>query len=261
MISIAYVGLAAAVALGSLKVADTYHKEHYAQHIFLPKSSIAPINPENNIFIFDMHKVFMEQDFLSIYADIIKNYYRPMSGLLLYPSTYRNAGIIAQETKVAECITQRLEDLYPQLKGIQSHMQNLFLQQAFMHDTIALIKQLKSNGYKIYVLSNCAEETYKLLEKRYPEIFTLFDGYYLPSVENKYDFKPRNSFYKGCKTYLAQQGNESKMPIFIDDRKKNVLSALSEDFMGIHFVTAAQLKKDLHTLKALDSTEALFCEN
>ncbi len=46
---------------------------------------------------------------------------------------------------------------------------------------IEIIKELKDKGYKVYVLSNCAQETYDKLKIKYPGIYSLFDGEYLPS--------------------------------------------------------------------------------
>jgi len=253
MMSLAYIGLASLVTLGSLKMADNYRQEHYAQHIFSQKALTGPITPENTVFVFDMHKVFMKQD--ALYSGIFKRHWQPMSKLLLYPSTYSNVRTLVKETKIIERIGERLEGLYPQLDGLSLTIQDIFVKQAFMPDTLAIIQQLKSKGYKIYVLSNCAEETYKILETTYPEVFTLFNGYYVPSAENKYDFKPRPSFYKGCKTYLAGQGHHDKTPVFIDDRKRNILSSLPEDFVGIHFTSATQLKKDVQRLEQDNSKE------
>ena len=118
-----------------------------------------------------------------------------------------------------------------------------------MLDTIKIIKELKNNGYKVYVLSNCAQETYDKLKLKYPAVYNLFDGEYLPSKHNNYNAKPHKSFYREFKSYLVAQGHGSKQIVFIDDKEKNVTAAKKEHIFGVQFTGAKKLRTDIAKLE------------
>ena len=83
-----------------------------------------------------------------------------------------------------------------------------------------LIKKLKDNNYKIYLLSNINPYTYDLVEKS--GLFLLVDGYVLSYKEHK--VKPFISIYK---TLFERYNIIPSESIFIDDNEKNISTGVS----------------------------------
>ena len=203
------------------------------------QAKIAPVSPLNTVYAFDMHKVFMEQSWTKLVTSLLYTYHVKTIQLLDLKNRH----------KVGEKYFERMEKKHPSLKGITKHFEHFLLNQPFMHDTLKLIRELKQKGYKVYVLSNCAQETYDKLQVKYPAVFNLFDGEYLPSKNNNYNAKPHSSFYREFKVYLGQQGHGSKQIIFIDDKEKNVSAAKKENIIGIQFTGAKKLRTDIMKLE------------
>ena len=105
-----------------------------------------------------------------------------------------------------------------------------------MPETVAYIRELKEKGYQLYVLSNCRHDTFAQETEQHPELFSLFSGAYLPCPENNFGCKPQSAFYQLFKAYLAQQGHADKQIVFIDDKLKNITSAVPHGISGIHFI-------------------------
>ncbi|HSW76640.1 MAG TPA: HAD family phosphatase [Candidatus Saccharimonadales bacterium] len=85
---------------------------------------------------------------------------------------------------------------------------------------VDLAKKLKKNGYKLYVLSNWDEESFRLLKKQNTEIFNLFDGIMI-SGEEKLG-KPNPEIYKRL---LEKYNLDCRECTFIDDESNNTQAA------------------------------------
>lgn len=83
-----------------------------------------------------------------------------------------------------------------------------------------LIKKLKYNNYKIYLLSNINPYTYDFVEKS--GLFSLVDGYVLSYKEHK--VKPFISIYK---TLIERYNLIPSESIFIDDNERNINTGVS----------------------------------
>ena len=83
-----------------------------------------------------------------------------------------------------------------------------------------LIKKLKDNNYKIYLLSNIKPYNYDFVEKS--GLFLLVDGYVLSYKEHK--VKPFISIYK---TLFERYNIIPSESIFIDDNEKNISTGVS----------------------------------
>ena len=167
----------------------------YTAESITTQPKIVPVSPLNTVYAFDMHKVFMEQNWTKLVTSLLCTYHIKSIALLDLKNRHR----------VGEKHFELMEKKHPSLKGISNYFEHFLLNEPFMLDTIEIIKELKKKGYKVYVLSNCAQETYYKLKIKYPEIYILFDGEYLPSKENKYNAKPNASFYKEFKSYLIEK--------------------------------------------------------
>lgn len=90
---------------------------------------------------------------------------------------------------------------------------------------LELLRSLKEQGYKLYILSNCEVGSFNLLTKKFPEMFTyqdknMFDGVMLASHEKT--VKPDLKIYKAC---LEKFNINPTQAIFIDDTLENKIAA------------------------------------
>jgi HAD superfamily hydrolase (TIGR01509 family) len=93
---------------------------------------------------------------------------------------------------------------------------------------VRYIKSLKSQGHSVYVLSNWDAESFDEVQKRYPEIFGLFDGILISG--NVHALKPTPSIYSKM---LEQYGLDPEKSWFIDDQDDNIKAAQDLDINGI----------------------------
>ena len=87
-------------------------------------------------------------------------------------------------------------------------------------NVLNLIKELKNNNYKIYLLSNINPYTYEFVEKS--GLFELVDGYVLSYQEHK--VKPFVSIYT---TLLERYNLIPSESVFIDDNQNNITTGNS----------------------------------
>lgn len=109
-----------------------------------------------------------------------------------------------------------------------------------------LIKKLKDNNYKIYLLSNINPYTYDLVEKS--GLFSLVDGYVLSYKEHK--VKPFISIYK---TLFERYNLIPSESIFIDDNERNIntgvsLGLISKKVEPDNYTSIVNVLKDLNIL-------------
>ncbi len=109
-----------------------------------------------------------------------------------------------------------------------------------------LIKKLKDNNYKIYLLSNINPYTYDFVEKS--GLFSLVDGYVLSYKEHK--VKPFISIYK---TLIERYNLIPSESIFIDDNERNIntgvsLGLISKKVEPDNYMSIINVLKDLNIL-------------
>lgn len=106
-----------------------------------------------------------------------------------------------------------------------------------------LAEKLKENGYKLYILSNWANDSFPLLKRRYPKLFQLFDGIMISGEEAL--GKPHSDFYQRLlmKYHLA-----AEECIFIDDEPHNIEAAKA---LGVTSITHDSNKSVLLQLKKI----------
>ncbi len=101
------------------------------------------------------------------------------------------------------------------------------------------LRDLKERGYKLYILSNYAEETYKQTKDKL-KFLSLVDGAVF-SYECKM-IKPQRQIYEHiCQKY---QLNCSES-IFVDDRQENVQAARNNGILSVLFQNYEQAKTEL----------------
>lgn len=97
--------------------------------------------------------------------------------------------------------------------------------------TAALIAELKSVGYRVFVLSNMSKEYIEYLRKM--PVYSHFDGEVVSCEVGL--TKPEKEIYT---LLLERFGLEPSQTMFIDDRKENVEAAAQVGIVPFHFSTA-----------------------
>lgn len=92
-------------------------------------------------------------------------------------------------------------------------------------NVIDLIKKLKDNNYKVYLLSNINPYTYEFVKTS--GLFDIVDGYVLSYLEHK--IKPYDSIYK---TLISRYNINPDESLFIDDKEENVKTANRLGMLG-----------------------------
>lgn len=108
-------------------------------------------------------------------------------------------------------------------------------------NTVKFLKDLKNQGYKIYILSNISGDSYKFVSQY--DFFDFVDG-------GVYSYelhicKPNKEIYKKL---LDKYNLEPKDTIFIDDMLPNIKSANELGINGIQFTTLNEVKQKVKIL-------------
>jgi len=107
---------------------------------------------------------------------------------------------------------------------------------------IQILRELKSNDYKVYFLSNFIREAFDYVQDCY-EFITLVDGKVISS-ELKY-VKPEVKIYQ----HLLEKYNlNPEQCVFIDDVESNLPQAQSLKMKTIHYLKDTDLRSELRKL-------------
>ena len=93
------------------------------------------------------------------------------------------------------------------------------------NNVLNLIKKLKVNNYKVYLLSNINPYTHDFIKPS--GLFEIVDGYILSYIEHQ--VKPYTSIYK---TLISRYKLNPKETLFIDDKEENVKTANQLGILG-----------------------------
>lgn len=111
---------------------------------------------------------------------------------------------------------------------------------------VKLIKQLKENGYKLYVLSNWDKESFPLMLQKHDKVFKLFNGIMISGEAGI--GKPNPHFYT---TLLQKYHLDPHECIFIDDEPKNVETAQNLGITAILNKSIIETYEELYKLGVL----------
>ena len=110
-------------------------------------------------------------------------------------------------------------------------------------DTVALLKTFKDhNKYRLIGLTNWSHETFPVALERFA-FLSWFEGIVVSGTE-KMKKPDANIYTLTADRYKIIPENA----VFIDDKLENVHAAAQLGMHGIHFTSAAKLKRDLETL-------------
>ena len=105
---------------------------------------------------------------------------------------------------------------------------NWYKECPYIEGMVELIKKLKKDGYKIYLLSNILKEFADYMD--YYEVFDMFDGLILSGVEGV--VKPSDEIFR---LTLDKFGLKAEESLFIDDLKHNIEGAERNKINGYIF--------------------------
>ena len=132
-----------------------------------------------------------------------------------------DTGYLSRE-EIINIINDRSNNRYKDL--VIDFMNNFDKYRYIQQDVLEIIKKLKNQGYKVYLLSNTNEYSY---EKVIKDIEYLFDGVVLSCKIHM--IKPYEGIYK----YLIDKYNIiPEESLFIDDREDNIKTANSLGING-----------------------------
>lgn len=97
-------------------------------------------------------------------------------------------------------------------------------------DLIPLITALKKRGITLYVLSNWDKESFALLQKKYNELFSLFDGAIISGEVGH--AKPHENIYAHLKNQIPDH-----LICFLDDQPENIQAGKEA---GLHTILVRQ---------------------
>jgi 2-haloacid dehalogenase len=125
-----------------------------------------------------------------------------------------------------------------------------------LQGTVEIMKQLKRAGYSVYGLSNWSAETFPLVREKFV-FFGLLDDIIISGEVGQ--IKPDPEIYEIA---LRRIGRPASECLFIDDSLANIEQAQKMGFAVVHFHSPEQLRRELKTLKLLDSNSSsqLFIE-
>lgn len=122
----------------------------------------------------------------------------------------------------------------------QLHWENMF---CILEEGKALVERTKNAGYHCYVLSNYNEEAFAYTEKKYREVFQLFDGKVISGRVRM--MKPDSKIYE----YLLQKYQLKKEEcVFFDDTKKNVDASNAYGISSFLYTDSEKAWCDLQSL-------------
>ncbi|OGB84491.1 hypothetical protein A3F66_00340 [candidate division TM6 bacterium RIFCSPHIGHO2_12_FULL_32_22] len=186
---------------------------------------------KNKIILFDLHGVLIEFSFLELIKSFLK-YNKKLDLVICFLDPriiYKTIYLIFTE-KVVEKSALVLIEKFPKLNKHYDFILNGINKQKIKKNSLKVLENLKKNNL-LYIFSNIGEKSIKILENRYPELFSNFvDIFYTKSSEN-YLCKPNKTYFENVIKKLPQ----NKEIFLIDDKKENLIVAKNFGFRTIRF--------------------------
>ena len=204
------------------------------------------LSPEESIIIFDLHGVLFKHD----YAKMIRTFAQsPQKWLLLRgifsPCLIWDVLKLLYRRPIPESFFMHLAHTYKDIDKALPLLIRIANCQKRNEPMIALVKELKQQGYALGVISNIGEQIFNDLAPEHEDLFTLFDTITVASAQSNYASKPNPTIYK---LFLQNLSDQTKHMVLIDDKQKNLCGALAFDIIGIRFRSYAACKKQLAQL-------------
>ncbi len=210
----------------------------------------AAANPSTTVFAFDLHHVVVKPNLWERAKILLKSPDRwtllqhALNPIFLF-DLYR---VFGQQSRAYERGMAELHHKYPKLKKVDGTIAEMANAQCPIPETMQLIEQLKTQGYKVYLLSNIGEHWFDKFKEKFGNIVALFDGCAICERLNGYMQKPSLAMYKNFRNKF---GLWDKKIIFLDDLKSNIKSANAMGFHGIHFKSMNDVLTELTSINIM----------
>lgn len=209
------------------------------------------LKPDQVVFAFDFHDVIVKNRPSRMISSAWNLFWRAknkkqLTGLILNPRFWSDVRKIKKEVDVSDHMLHKVAQKYPALKPHLHQCVELTTLHKPIAESVALLKELKGRGYKLYLASNIGPDSFEIMRKKHPEIFSYFEDCYIATGTN--GKKPDRGYYVGLKEFLNARGHINKRVIFIDDKIKNIDGALKArvGIDAIRFKSTKGLRKDLN---------------
>ncbi len=202
--------------------------------------------PQNTVFAFDLHDVLVKTN----YWEAVKVSFKELSisdmiFIITHKEVRRSFKAAFNNQITVEKMLDNLSRKEERVKKLKEPIIKIINCQDINQDVLDLAHEIKTLGFRLYLLSNIGIQALNNLYTKHPNLNKLFDGFYVPRPENFYMRKPSLYFFSEFKRYLREIGDKQKNIIFIDDLKENVENARKLGFKAIHFTSKKQLEYDL----------------
>lgn len=108
-----------------------------------------------------------------------------------------------------------------------------------LDDVVEILEELRERPLGLYALSNFSGDLFREVSPRF-EFLKWFDGLLISGDEGI--IKPDPAIYE---LLLDRFDLTARRTVFIDDRAENIEAARAAELVGIHFHSAAQLRREL----------------
>jgi len=201
------------------------------------------MNPHKTIVTIDLHGVLFKHDYKNMLRTFFKSKYKAkLFFALLNPLLWIDTIKLFFGRAVAEEYLIGLARKHHRLKPFVPLGMAIANQQKPVEEVVNLCSALKIKGYTLHLFSNIGSIVFDDLQRKFADIFQLFDCICLPSEANDYRRKPSNQAFKA---YLDLYNPREKQVILIDDKMVNIRAARKHGLRSIFFHSPAQLKRDL----------------
>lgn len=208
------------------------------------------LRADEYVFAFDLHDVVFKTDWQARWQELkAVPYSLDLILTLLNPFFLYDVINLIITVDTYEEIIETLSNKYPTVTKYQESILALINTQAPIEGTVKIIKDLKAQGFRLYVFSNIGKASFLRLKELYPEIFALFHGYTYAEPDDNWIKKPHKEAYE---KFLHAFNLQRHHVIFIDDKQINIEGAQKVGINGIHFTSATELE---HTLKHYNPQE------
>ncbi len=201
------------------------------------------MDPNDTVIAVDLHGVLFKHNYKKMLLIFLASKKKlQLIRALLSPSLWIDTIKLIKRNGIAEQFLVGLADKHHRLRPFVPLGIAIANQQKPQLDVINILKELKKNGYKLYLFSNIGSIIFDDLHKKFPELMKLFESFTIPSKHEGYIRKPST---KAFQLYISQNGLENKKIILIDDNRKNTKAARQHGIHGIFFSSIKQLNKEL----------------
>lgn len=192
--------------------------------------------------VFDFGKVLVDYDFERFFIKYIPD----MGRCLRFVPVLHNVALqqlLDREEEPFDVIMERVindnKEFEPEIRVFCERYQEIITGE--MPGMRELLAQLKSEGFKLYGLTNWCSKVYTTIDQ-YP-IFKLLDGYVISSEEHL--IKPEPAIYQCLFDRFQLKPEET---LFADDRAENIEGGRALGMQGIVFKNAQQYEAELREI-------------